>query len=45
LIVEGDYIKGLSGMTCVVPAWDILEVLNAPELVEKRNHIEAQLHN
>lgn len=32
LILEGKYVKGLSGMTCVLPAWTILEVLNMPKL-------------
>src|ERR1700730_13024370 len=26
LITEGEYVKGMSGMTCVIPAWQILEV-------------------
>ena len=28
LISEGGYVKGLSGMTCVLPSWYILEVIN-----------------
>ena len=36
LITEGKYIRGLSGMTCVLPAWNILEVLNLPKLRERR---------
>ena len=28
LLTDGKYIKGLSGMTCVLPAWSILEVLD-----------------
>jgi hypothetical protein len=36
LIVEGGYVKGMSGMTCVIPAWNILEVLKMPELVALR---------
>ena len=37
LLTEGRYIKRLSGMTCVLPAWAILEVLDMPELKEKRD--------
>lgn len=36
LIVEGQYVKGLSGMTCVLPAWSILEVLRMPKLLKLR---------
>jgi len=32
LIVEGGYVRGMSGMTCVIPAWQIVEVLQLPEL-------------
>ena len=32
LVREGAYIDGLSGMTCVIPAWEIMEVLNLPKL-------------
>lgn len=28
LILEGAYVEGMSGMTCVIPAWNILEVLH-----------------
>ena len=37
LIVEGAYVKGLSGMSCVLPAWCILEVLDSPKLRDARN--------
>lgn len=37
LIVEGKYVKGLSGMTCVLPAWTILEVLKMPKLRQMRD--------
>lgn len=30
------YVKGMSGMTCVLPAWTLDEVLNMPELREAR---------
>jgi hypothetical protein len=36
LIVEGRYVTGWSGMTCVIPAWQIYEVLNMPELKKQR---------
>ena len=32
LVTEGGYIEGMSGMTCVIPAWQVLEVLDMPEL-------------
>jgi hypothetical protein len=43
LIVDGQYVKGLSGMTCVVPSWDILNVLGHSRLVEHRARVEAEL--
>lgn len=36
LITEGAYVKGMSGMTCVIPAWHIMEVLQMPRLRELR---------
>ena len=36
-------IEGLSGMTCVLPAWSILEVLNMPELKVMRDTENAKL--
>lgn len=41
LIRKGDYVKGLSGMSCVLPAWSILEVLNLPALVSERARVNA----
>jgi hypothetical protein len=41
LITEGGYIRGLSGMTCVLPAWNIIEVLNLPDLVDHRERQDA----
>jgi len=38
LITDGKYVKGLSGMTCVLPASAILEVLNSPKLKAIRNN-------
>ena len=40
LISSGAYVKGLSGMTCVLPAWTILEVLNMPKLKQLRDDAE-----
>jgi hypothetical protein len=36
LIREGAYVQGLSGMTCVLPAWHILDVLNLARLQQQR---------
>lgn len=36
LITEGKYVSGLSGMTCVIPAEKILDVLNLPSLKKQR---------
>ena len=43
LIVDGQYVRGLSGMTCVVPSWDILKTLNDPRLIELRSRVEDTL--
>jgi hypothetical protein len=40
LITDGQYVNGLSGMTCVVPAWDILALLDHPRLRDLRDHVE-----
>lgn len=37
LVTGNRYITGLSGMTCVLPAWSILGVLNMPKLVATRD--------
>ena len=39
-ILEGSYVKGHSGMSCVIPAWQILELLETPTL---RNFRETAL--
>lgn len=39
LITDGAYVEGLSGMTCVIPSWRVLEVLNMPRLVERRARV------
>lgn len=36
IIREGEYVQGLSGMTCVCPASAITEVLNTPSLKKQR---------
>jgi hypothetical protein len=43
LITEGAYVKGLSGMSCVLPGWNILEVLNLPPLAHKRGQLELEI--
>ena len=42
LITDGKYVDGLSGMTCVCPSYDMLEVLEMPDLKEERETIEAK---
>jgi hypothetical protein len=41
LLTDGKYIKGLSGMTCVLPAWSIIDVLNMPILRKMRGEAEV----
>lgn len=36
-----EYIVGMSGMTCVIPAWRISELLYREDLVEQRKKVEA----
>lgn len=36
LVPPSDYVDGVSGMTCVIPAWEILEVLEIPKLKKLR---------
>ena len=40
LIVEGGYVEGMSGVTCVIPAAHIWEVLEMPSLKEIRERTE-----
>jgi hypothetical protein len=42
LIREGAYVKGMSGMTCVLPAWNIRQVLEHPKFQEHRRRLIAQ---
>jgi len=43
LITKGGYVEGLSGMTCVIPAQQILELLNIPTIKNKRLENEEEL--
>ncbi len=43
MITDGKYVKGLSGMSCVIPAANIIELLAHPELVARREEIELQI--
>jgi hypothetical protein len=43
LIRTGQYVKGLSGMTCVLPAWAIWDVLNMPKLKKEREEADARV--
>jgi hypothetical protein len=37
LAAKTGYVEGMSGMTCVIPAWDIVEVLDMPALKDLRH--------
>jgi hypothetical protein len=41
LLLKESCIEGMSGMTCVIPAWEILEVLNMPKLGKQRDDFDA----
>jgi hypothetical protein len=43
-LMTGHTIKGMSGMSLVVPAWEIWETLNMPMLKKRRDEIDAGLH-
>lgn len=43
LISDSEYVEGFSGMTCVVPAWKLIELLNSDDLVELRKQEEARV--
>ena len=43
LIIEGGYVKGLSGMTCVAPAWSIADTLNMPRFKDARMNVDAAI--
>jgi hypothetical protein len=42
LLTDGKFIKGLSGMALVLPAWSIVDSLNTPELRKLRAETEAR---
>jgi hypothetical protein len=42
LLTEGKFIKGLSGMTCALPAWSIVDVLNMRALRKMRTEVESK---
>jgi hypothetical protein len=42
LVLDGKYVRGLSGMTCVCPTEAILELLQAPQLQHMREHQEEE---
>ena len=37
------YLKGMSGMTCIIPAWNIAAMLNSPKFVKRRQMAEDGL--
>jgi hypothetical protein len=41
LVAKGTYVEGMSGMSCVIPSWQIKEVLDMPKLKERREKAEA----
>lgn len=43
MIIKGQYIKGLSGMTCVIPSAAIWELLQSEELQEAREASEQRM--
>ena len=45
LITEGQYIKGMSGMTCVCPAWQIMELLDVEVFAKERATDDQELLN
>jgi hypothetical protein len=40
LSLDAGFVKGVSGMTLVLPAWNIIEVLNLPKLRDQRTREE-----
>lgn len=42
LIKGGASVKGLSGMTCVLPAWNIHDILDLPKLKRQREAADAR---
>jgi hypothetical protein len=44
LITDGSYVNGFSGMSCVIPATQILELLSHPTLREDRSSWEQKIN-
>lgn len=42
-ITDGKNVKGLSGMTCVIPAWILLDFLNRPEFKKQREEHDMKI--
>lgn len=43
LVMDRRFVKGLSGMTCVAPAWGIQELLDIPKFADRRKVIDENL--
>jgi hypothetical protein len=43
LILEGAYVEGFSGMTCVIPAKKILDLLNVSKFINRREKEEKEI--
>jgi hypothetical protein len=43
LITDGHYVLGLSGMTCVAPAWELLRLLKADPVAQQRREVEERI--
>ncbi|MGE0751074.1 MAG: serine protease [Variibacter sp.] len=41
LVLDGSYVEGMSGMTCVIPAWQIWDLLDMPEVKKPRDKLLA----
>jgi hypothetical protein len=38
-----EYVEGMSGMTVVVPAWDILATIESPKVMERRVEVDRKM--
>ncbi len=45
LVTDGQLVKGLSGMTCVAPAWGITEVINRTKILSQIKNSERDSEN
>jgi len=43
VITEGQYVKGVSGMTCVIPAWHIRDMLYLEKFVKEREESDKEI--